>query len=278
MGELHYTGDGGDAIGETSIYAIAYNNPSKLNPLHDLYKEGILYRSFNHLNDGINTMSRDHIFRLKIATKFFNINNFDYIFEPVTPRGKLSDKYKSTPDFWLFIKDYNLLWQLSLLYWPLLILWTYIVKKIGGINDTDWDSFKTLPYIRNNNNEKIFLKATNSECKKAGWKNKLQYLCARWVPRVAYYAHNQTCWALYVSKKIPVLTSFLQWSFIKGTWKNNPEILLLCGKNIDGLEYPDLARTSHICARVPNQFNDITPDGKDKNKFFVKVIESLKKH
>jgi len=124
LDEIGMIAGGGDTVGSTCQYAIAYDDWElfqKIDLMFEIYdveekRQYIFYRSHHHDMNDINDMSRDHVFWLKIAQKYFESWEYEHYFRSLKPFDKISDKHRMSLDTYLFCRNKNLLWQLSLFY------------------------------------------------------------------------------------------------------------------------------------------------------------------
>ena len=154
LDEIGMIAGGGDTVGSTCQYAIAYDDWElfqKIDLMFEIYDVGekrqyIFYRSHHHDMNDINDMSRDHVFWLKIAQKYFESWEYEHYFRSLKPFDKISDKHRMSLDTYLFCRNKNLLWQLSLFYVLPITLVTKLIHWIW-LPQTTPDEFEPKPRI-----------------------------------------------------------------------------------------------------------------------------------
>jgi hypothetical protein len=264
LDEIGMIDDGGDTVGMTCQYAMVYDDIKLFNKIafwliqpynyknlkHVKYH---FYRSKWHLDEEIKDQSRDHIFWYKITAKYFKIDDNNWYFRSLKPFGRISDKYRMTPDLWLFCRDLNFLWQLSLFFY--LIPITLITKIIHWLflPQTTPDKFKPKPRIHKySDNGKIFYALKDKEIDlyyddmgqiktlkellnvgvttmQAGNWTFFEYLFADIWTWATYrpYTLYQTAWALHVSKNIFLISWILKRCLRWMSWRGNPIVYYL---------------------------------------------------
>lgn len=241
-----------DCIGHNTLIAIAKDEMLYLLRIqNDLLKDGILYRSYYHVQDKINTMSRDHVLRLKISCRYFGAKLFDEYFESLKLFKRISDKKKSrlTLDLWLFINDYHFLWQLFARVWyaGILFHWNMLLRKIFSIKVKNWYEHDPDEYDN---------KFQEWVCRKQKEEKKQVFLPG--------FVQNQLSWMIYVSKDYGILTRSIKKRFLQLTWPGNPHAELLLTGQTEFYNIEFIKHTGLIDQKMPCQYSDAKFEYKDE--------------
>jgi hypothetical protein len=135
----------GDAIGHTLDAYMAYNYEPFVENVKKCFVEKTdakgtyiqAYRSQYHIDENVNTMSRDHVLATTVLMKLANETDFLKKLSKGL-RWKISDKYSFTIDSWLWLKGISgnklymfLFYLIDIPVTFVSILWNKIIYKLG---------------------------------------------------------------------------------------------------------------------------------------------------